>query len=89
MEKWFVQAKKADFFAIGKKFGIDPVIARIIRNRDVIGEEAIGEYLHGDLSSLHDPHQLKDVEKAAGILKIKMQEKKKIRFISRIMMWMA
>ena len=43
MEKWFVQAKKADFFAIGKKFGIDPVIARIIRNRDVIGEEAIGE----------------------------------------------
>jgi single-stranded-DNA-specific exonuclease len=82
MEKWFVQAKKADFFAIGKKFGIDPVIARIIRNRDVIGEEAIGEYLHGDLSSLHDPHQLKDVEKAAGILKIKMQEKKKIRIIS-------
>ena len=43
MEKWFVQAKRADFFAIGKKFHIDPVIARIIRNRDIIGDLAVEE----------------------------------------------
>ena len=51
MEKWFVQAKRADCFAIGKKFHIDPVIARIIRNRDIIGDSAIEEYLYGDLRS--------------------------------------
>lgn len=35
MERWVVAAKRADFAAIGKEFGIDPVIARLIRNRDV------------------------------------------------------
>lgn len=82
MEQWFVQAKKADFFSIGKKFHIDPVIARIIRNRDIIGEDAIEEYLHGDLNSLNDPHMLKDVKKAAKILIEKRNEKKRIRIIS-------
>lgn len=82
MEQWFVQAKKADFFAIGRKFQIDPVIARIIRNRDIVGEEAIEHFLHGDLSRLHDPYLLKDVELAAEILLKKRQEKKKIRIIS-------
>ena len=41
MEKWMVAAKRADFKEIGERFGIDQVTARIIRNRDVIGEEAI------------------------------------------------
>jgi single-stranded-DNA-specific exonuclease len=82
MEKWFVQAKRADFFALGKKFHIDPVIARIIRNRDVIGEEAVKEYLHGDLRSLHDPHLLKDADLVADILVSKIKEGKKVRIIS-------
>ena len=47
MEKWFVAAKKADFQSIGKKFHIDPVTARLIRNRDVVGDDAIEEYLYG------------------------------------------
>ena len=82
MEKWFVQAKRADFFAIGKKFHIDPVIARIIRNRDIIGDLAVEEYLYGDLRSLHSPYLLKDVEKAARILMEKGRAHKKIRIIS-------
>ena len=32
--KWLVYAKKADFKAIEQKYGIDQVIARIMRNRD-------------------------------------------------------
>ena len=52
MEKWMVYAKKADFQEIGRKFGIDPVIARLIRNRDVDGDEAIQSYLHGTLEEL-------------------------------------
>ena len=58
MEKWYVAAKRADFQAIGEKFHIDQVIARIIRNRDVVGDEAIDEYLNGTLEHLHSPEWL-------------------------------
>ena len=56
-ERWVVSAKRADFQAIADRFGIDPVIARLIRNRDVTGEKEIEEYLFGDLEQLHDPLQ--------------------------------
>ena len=46
MEKWVIAAKRADFYGIAEKFGIDPVIARLIRNRDVEGEENIRRYLN-------------------------------------------
>ena len=55
MSKWMVSAKKADFHAIAQKFQIDPVIARIIRNRDIVGEEQIERFLHGTLELLHNP----------------------------------
>lgn len=81
MEKWVVSAKKADFKKISSQFGIDQVTARIIRNRDVLGEEAIEEYLHGNRSSLHDPGKMKDMGRAVAILQEKIQKKKKIRII--------
>ena len=56
MEKWVVAAKRADFGAIAKKFGIDQVTARLIRNRDIIGDAAIEEYLNGSLLNLHSAH---------------------------------
>ena len=55
MEKWVVSAKKADFQKISQQFHIDPVTARLIRNREVEGEEAIREYLNGGLELLGDP----------------------------------
>ena len=81
MEKWFVIQKGADFNALGQKFGISPVTARLIRNREVIGEEAFDRYLNGTLKDLYDPHQLKDVELLTDILKEKIREKKTIRII--------
>lgn len=80
-EKWVVTAKRADFAKIGQEFGIDPVIARLIRNRDVVGSEAIGEYLHGSLADLHDPLLMKDMERAVGMLERAVKERKKIRII--------
>uniref|UniRef100_N2AHN2 Single-stranded-DNA-specific exonuclease RecJ n=1 Tax=Eubacterium plexicaudatum ASF492 TaxID=1235802 RepID=N2AHN2_9FIRM len=80
-ERWYVTAKKADFQAIGTRFGIDPVTARIIRNRDIIGEEAIADYLECSPRQLHDPHLLKDAEKGAEILADKIAGGKKIRVI--------
>ena len=80
-EKWVVAAKKADFQAIGREFGIDPVIARIIRNRGYTDENEIGKYLRGGRESLYDPHLLKDADRAAEILKEKISDGKKIRVI--------
>lgn len=81
MAKWMVSAKKADFNGIAEKFQIDPVIARIIRNRDVVGDEEVTKFLHGTMADLYDPALLRDAEKAAAILREKTGEKKKIRVI--------
>ena len=81
MERWVVAAKRADFQAIGRKFSIDPVIARLIRNRDVIGEDAIQMYLYGGLESLSDPGKMKGMEEAADLLLEKIREKKPVRII--------
>ncbi len=81
MEKWMVIAKRADFKRIGEQFSIDPVVARIIRNRDVVGDDAIAAYLNGDVTMLHDPRTMKDLEKAVAILIGKIRENKKIRVI--------
>lgn len=81
MEQWYVAAKKADFGKIAKEFGIDPVLARIIRNRDVEGSENIRRFLYGGTEELYAPELLKDSEKGAGILQRAIAEKKKIRVI--------
>lgn len=81
MQQWLLMNKKADFKALGEKFQIDQVTARIIRNRDVIEEEDIRRYLNGDLNDLYDPHLLKDGELLVEILADKIEEKKKIRII--------
>lgn len=81
MAKWMVAAKKADFDKIAEKYHITPVLARIMRNRDVVGDEEIERFLHGDLNNLHDPLLMKDMEKAARIIMVKIREGKKIRII--------
>ena len=81
MEKWMVAAKQADFKGIGERFGIDQVTARIIRNRDVIGEKAIEKYLHGSRKDFYSPWLLKDMEKAVAILQEKIENRNRIRII--------
>ena len=81
MEKWVVTAKRADFQAIGEKFHIDPVIARLIRNRDVTDESKIREYLTGTIEDLPSPWLMKDMRKAVDILKEKISAQAKIRLI--------
>lgn len=81
VEKWFIQTKKADFHQLGKKYGIDPVIARIIRNRDIVHEDEIDMFLNGTLNNLHSPWLMKDMEKAVKIISEKIEQNKKIRVI--------
>ena len=81
MEKWVVTAKKADYQGIGRKYGIDPVIARIIRNRDITGDEAIEEYLNGTLADIPSWKLLKDIDKAVEIISGKIDAGTKMRII--------
>lgn len=81
MEKWVVSAKRADFGKIAQTFGIDQVTARLIRNRNIVGDEAIERYLHGNRSHLYDPWQLKDMDRIVEILREKIREGAYIRII--------
>ena len=81
MEKWFVTMKKADFNGIAEKYQISPIIARLMRNRDVVGDDAIDFYLNGTVENLYDGLLMKDMDRAVDILKEKIEEGKKIRVI--------
>lgn len=81
-EKWVLTSKRADFKAIGKRFGIDQVTARLIRNRDLVTEEEIDRYLNADMEDMYDPHSMKDMDLATEIMERKIQAGAKIRIIS-------
>ena len=81
IERWVMLRKGADFAGIGKKFQISPRLACLIRNRDVVGEEAIGQYLNGTIGDLCDGMLMKDMDKAVEILREKLEEGKRLRVI--------
>ena len=78
-EQWKIYAKKADFNKIAQQYGITPVLARIIRNRDIVGEQEIETYLHGSVEQLLSPYQMKDIEKAVFL--IEKAIKKQVRIL--------
>lgn len=80
-EKWFLQTKKADFNGIAKKYNISPITARLMRNRDVISEKEINQYLNGTIDEISSPWLFKDMDKAVNILSIKINNENKIRII--------
>ena len=81
MERWVLLRKGADFEAISKKFHISPRLASLIRNRDVIGDEAINQYLNGTIAELYDGMQMKGMPQAVEILTEKIRDREKIRVI--------
>lgn len=81
MKKWFVSAKRADFTEIGKKFNITPMTARIIRNRDVIGDEQIRKFLHGGIADLYAPWELAGMKEGIVSLQQAITNGEKIRII--------
>jgi len=81
MEKWLVAAKKADFQEWSRKFNIDPVLARIIRNRDVVEEEEVYKFLYGTLKDCHSPWLLHGMEDATALLLEEIHNQSHIRVI--------
>ena len=81
MAKWFLATKRAEFEKIGIKYGINPVLARIIRNRDIVEDADIEKYLYGSLKDLYDGSLMKDMDRAVAIIREKIRDKKSIRII--------
>ena len=80
-QNWVVAAKRADFNAIAQKFGIDPVTARLIRNRDAVTEDEIRKFLYGGMEDLHDPALMKGIPEAAEMLTAEISAGARIRVI--------
>ena len=81
MEQWMIYSKRADFAAEAQRFSIDPVTARIIRNRDIVGDDAIRKYLYGTKEEMYSPWLMKDMDRAVHILEDGIREGKKLRVI--------
>lgn len=81
MKRWVMAAKKADFNRIAEKYNISPMLARIIRNRDVISDEDIDRFLNGTVDGMHDPKMLKDIDKAAERIMLAIRNGENVRII--------
>lgn len=80
-ERWFIKNIRADYKRMSAKYGITELMSKLIVNRDIIDDEIIKSYIHPDFNNLHNPKQMKDIEKAVEILKDKISTKKKIRIV--------
>lgn len=78
---WKIYTKKSDFVETGKKFNISPVIARILRNRDIFKDDDVKTFLESDVLKMHDPYKMKGIKDAVLFLQDKIKENKKIRII--------
>ena len=79
MERWVLLRKGGDFLAMGRRFGISPRLACLIRNREVVGEDQMERYLNGTIADLYDGMLMRDMDRAVDILREKISEGKKIR----------
>ncbi|MBQ7924748.1 MAG: single-stranded-DNA-specific exonuclease RecJ, partial [Lachnospiraceae bacterium] len=81
MEKWFVTAKSGEFEKWARALQISPVLARIMRNRELKEELTMGKFLFGTLKDCHSPWLLKDMDKAVEAILEAMEEGLRIRVI--------
>ena len=80
-QNWLIRTKRGDFDELSGKFNIDPVVARILVNRD-IKEEEFYSFLHPSLEDLHDPYLMEDMNQAVRIICHDIEEGHKIRIVS-------
>lgn len=80
-EKWFLKNKKEDFIKIANEHNISEVLARLLVNRGLTSSEDINAYLYSSTDTMHNPHQLKDVDYACDILEEKIRSNTRIRIV--------
>ena len=81
MEKWIEIRKSGNFAEWGRELGIDPLCARVIRNRGAETIDEARDYLEGDLSLLHDPFLLPDMDRCVAGLLEAIDKGEKIRVV--------
>jgi len=81
LEKWFETRQPGDYEALGRKYGIDPLTARVMSNRGIRDDQSARRFLYGTLDDLDDPLKLTNIGIAAGIITKKIRERKRIRII--------
>ena len=81
MAKWLLAQKRADFNALAARFGIDPVTARVLRNRGLTDEEEIDRFLNGTLEALYEPSLLKDMDRTVALLREAIEKGAEIRVV--------
>ena len=74
-ERWFIKNKKANYKQISNKYGITEFMSKLIINRDIINDDMIKSYINPDFDKLHNPREMKDLEKAVDILDDKIKSK--------------
>nr|WP_289767785.1 single-stranded-DNA-specific exonuclease RecJ [uncultured Acetatifactor sp.] len=81
MEKWYVAAKKADFNEWAEEFHISPVVARVLRNRNLTQKDQVRHFLYGKLEDCYSPWRLKDMDRAVEQILAAIDEGIRIRVI--------
>ena len=80
-QNWLIRMKRADFNALSEQFHIDPVVARVMINRE-IPENQFEGFLHPELNNLHDPFLMEDMNQAVRIIIHDIEEGHRIRIVS-------
>lgn len=81
LENWLIRNKGTDHMKIARDLNINPIISKILVNRNIDNSDSIDRFLYSDLNKLYSPELMKDLKKGGDILKIKIQEDKKIRIV--------
>lgn len=81
-EIWTVFNKAADFNTLAKQLKVDPVLVRILRNRDLTTYEEMAQYLGKTDFSGYDGMLLKGMAEAVPLLLDKLKAGRHIRIIS-------
>ena len=81
MKKWFVKVRKTNHKNIAKEFGISEIVSKLLVNRDIIDNEYIKSFINPTYDNLHNPRDMKDLEKAVGIMKNKIITGEKIMIV--------
>ena len=80
-EKWMLRNRKADLNAMSQKYGISPLLCKLIVNREINDENLLNSYIDPTYKYLHESTNMKDIKKAVEIIKDKINSNKKIRII--------
>lgn len=80
-QNWVIRTKRADFQALSEQFHIDPVVARILVNRE-LEESQFETFLHPTLETLHNPFLMEDMNQAVRIIIHDIEEGHRIRIVS-------